>query len=448
MIRRLLVRLPVLRNIFGLREDIMPEQKEKLWPSSSPTDKSANHAGLSGSDTDARLKSIDVNDLIAAFDLDHYKKMANEYFSKISLDHDVMRKPFNTQAEAALLLPGVAAVIDGLGLFKGARILDFGCGGGWLTRVFALLGSEAYGIDLAASAVDVASKALAADLFAGKIQAEFREYDGRTVPFSADFFDGIAVFDAFHHIANQAEVLADLHRVLKPGGRIVFHEPGPNHSKLPQSQMEMRNYGVIERDLVMEEIVLMAAAAGFEPPEMAFFMPSALWTDLSEFNDLIRKPSNRPGPAEVHLGQRLRLHAHSGFQNMRVFALKKPGEIKRDSRQPLGLSARIEVLRAVRSAGNITCSASVTNTGTSIWLPSGVKVGGVNLGLQLLCGDSVTDRDFRRVSVSEAPIHPGESVAATFTACVPDGADLRLDMVAEGIIWFEQMGGQGAVVNV
>ena len=46
-----------------------------------------------------------------------------------------------------------------------------------------------------------------------------------TLPFPDEFFERILVVDALHHFDNQPEVVQDLMRVLKPGGRLLIEEP-------------------------------------------------------------------------------------------------------------------------------------------------------------------------------------------------------------------------------
>jgi ubiquinone/menaquinone biosynthesis C-methylase UbiE len=44
-------------------------------------------------------------------------------------------------------------------------------------------------------------------------------------PFGYNYFDGIIMVDAFHHVADQSGTIQELWRILKPGGRIVIEEP-------------------------------------------------------------------------------------------------------------------------------------------------------------------------------------------------------------------------------
>jgi ubiquinone/menaquinone biosynthesis C-methylase UbiE len=45
------------------------------------------------------------------------------------------------------------------------------------------------------------------------------------LPFASNTFNGIIMMDALHHVNNQLETVAELWRVLTPGGKIVIIEP-------------------------------------------------------------------------------------------------------------------------------------------------------------------------------------------------------------------------------
>lgn len=370
---------------------------------------------------------IDAEALARDYDMAHHKQAAERYFQSIGVDHPVMRKPFADAAETVQLLPGISATIDALGLFKGARVLDFGCGGGWLSRALASLGCEAVGVDYAASAADVARRASELDRFAGTVT--FHDYDGRSLPCESESFDGAIVFDAFHHIPNQEELFAEFFRILKPGASVAFHEPGPQHSRLAQSQMEMRNFGVIERDMRMEAMERMAREAGFTGLALAMMPPKPLWLPLEEFEAAIAGDLGRIDWAG-YLG--------ASFHNLRIFRVTKQGEVQRDSRSTTGLSGALEIVSRERGAKGVALKLRLTNDGSATWRASGAATGSVNLGIQ-----SGGDRDFRRVYISDAPVPPGESLEVELEA----PADASLDLVAEGVAWFEQLTGATLAVS-
>lgn len=49
------------------------------------------------------------------------------------------------------------------------------------------------------------------------------------LPFPDDHFERVIMVDALHHVCNQKETIAELWRVLKPGGRLVIEEPNIAH---------------------------------------------------------------------------------------------------------------------------------------------------------------------------------------------------------------------------
>jgi hypothetical protein len=104
---------------------------------------------------------------------------------------------------------------------------------------------------------------------------------------------------------------------------------------------------------------------------------------------------------------------------------------------------------ALGPAARAAAVVALTNTGNVTWRRrAGGGVGHVRAGIQLLDGDSrMLDRDFARAELP-ADVGPGESATVTipFAAPVPPGEyELKVDLVAEGVTWFEPGGSSVAV---
>ena len=106
----------------------------------------------------------------------------------------------------------------------GMKVLDVGCGRGEILRRCARLGADAYGIDYAPVAIDLASKAVAGARGApGKTGVA--QADAKHLPFPSDHFDRVVIFDVVEHLYQWEldHCLAEIRRVLKPGGAVIVH---------------------------------------------------------------------------------------------------------------------------------------------------------------------------------------------------------------------------------
>lgn len=91
-------------------------------------------------------------------------------------------------------------------------VMDFGCG----TKPYAYLfdnNPEYIGVDLKLEGWEERQKY--ADVF----------YDGKTIPFENDRFDGMLCTEVLEHVFNIEELLSEFRRVLKPGGLALITTP-------------------------------------------------------------------------------------------------------------------------------------------------------------------------------------------------------------------------------
>ncbi len=98
----------------------------------------------------------------------------------------------------------------------GERILDLGCGDGQLTARIAATGAAVVGLD--------ASPPMAAAARSRGIQVE--EGSAERMPYPDRTFDAVFSNAALHWVRDQDAMLAEVRRVLKPGGRFVAEMGG------------------------------------------------------------------------------------------------------------------------------------------------------------------------------------------------------------------------------
>ncbi|MES2017121.1 MAG: class I SAM-dependent methyltransferase [Pseudomonadota bacterium] len=107
---------------------------------------------------------------------------------------------------------------------KPARILDFGAGVGASIPHW----QEAFP-DAALTCLDVSERSLAIARERYPDAAQYRSFDGVTLPFAAGSFDVAFAACVFHHIdvASQVPLLRELRRVLSDDGRLFVFEHNP-----------------------------------------------------------------------------------------------------------------------------------------------------------------------------------------------------------------------------
>lgn len=111
------------------------------------------------------------------------------------------------------------------GLGPQTHLLELGCGTGgpalFLAKSFGL---TVTGIDINLAGITVANLSTSA---AGLTdQASFLCADGADrLPFADQSFDAVQLTDAINHFADRPALLSELHRVLRPGGTLLYTDP-------------------------------------------------------------------------------------------------------------------------------------------------------------------------------------------------------------------------------
>ncbi|HKP43102.1 class I SAM-dependent methyltransferase [Mycobacterium sp.] len=101
---------------------------------------------------------------------------------------------------------------------SGDRVLDVGCGDGYLTRAVAGMVSDGFAVG-----VDASPRMIETAHAGGKPAAVgpwFVVADARALPFS-EFFDAAVSFNALHWVPEQRQALSQIASVLRPGGKAL-----------------------------------------------------------------------------------------------------------------------------------------------------------------------------------------------------------------------------------
>jgi SAM-dependent methyltransferase len=112
-------------------------------------------------------------------------------------------------------LVNTPAFLDLLPPVHGARVLDLGCGEGHNTRLVAERGAAVVALDIA----DTFVRAVAASTPDDVVPVQG---DGAELPFRAQSFDVVTAFMSLMDVADPEHSLAEIARVLRPGGLLQF----------------------------------------------------------------------------------------------------------------------------------------------------------------------------------------------------------------------------------
>ncbi|WP_446666641.1 class I SAM-dependent methyltransferase [Flexivirga sp. B27] len=138
-------------------------------------------------------------------------------------DYDAFAESYARQNETGLLHKYYErpAMLDLAGDVRGRHILDAGCGSGATSEALQERGAVMTGFDLSPVMVDIARRRLGAD-------ADLHVADlGAPLPFADNAFDDVVASLSLHYLQDWAPPLAELRRVLKPGGRLLLSVPHP-----------------------------------------------------------------------------------------------------------------------------------------------------------------------------------------------------------------------------
>lgn len=381
--------------------------------------------------------------------VDEYNRAAEDYFAKFPNPDFLLNKPFGDVAGLPKHLMNVGILISAARIAPGDVVAELGAGSCWLSHMLNRYGCRTASIDVSSSALDLGRKLFETDPFTNwDLEPRFLTYDGRVLPLDTASCDRIVISDAFHHVPNQRDLLTEMHRVLRSDGIVAMSEPGEGHGEAEHSLKEARDYGVLENELVLEDLAALARECGF-----------------ARVNVVVQSPLIETEVEAQGLGAFMGGRGFARYWNQFCRALQQHHYIVcykappvPTTRRPAQLRARIEIIgtspETAAVGSPIHLRLRVTNYGETVWLGGDAPRGGwTRLGAHLERDNEqreTVDYDWWRIAFP-ADVAPGSDVeidAVLPEVTAPGRYRIIIEPVIEGMAWFHERESDPLVVPI
>lgn len=102
--------------------------------------------------------------------------------------------------------------------WKNLKVLDVGSGGGFTCEYLCKQGAHVTGVERSLQSVRVAQK----HAIDSGLDINYLHGTGEVLPLDSEQFDVVTCLDVLEHVEDVGQVISEIQRVLKPGGRFLF----------------------------------------------------------------------------------------------------------------------------------------------------------------------------------------------------------------------------------
>jgi SAM-dependent methyltransferase len=206
--------------------------------------------------------------------METYLRTAREYVSRKSeLRAWLYRKPFDPAPGHPAFFDDLYSVMNllrAMSIAPKGRVAEIGSGPGWLTEILLALDYEVDAVEPSDEMIAIARDRVEA------ARRHFRLGDTPRVGFHAEpletctlpgeAFDAVLFHASLHHVIDEAQGLAQCHRLLRPGGVLGISEAAwvPGDRRLEEKlDEEMRQFGTHESPFTVEYLDDLLRRQGF-----------------------------------------------------------------------------------------------------------------------------------------------------------------------------------------
>lgn len=331
-----------------------------------------------------------------------------------------------------------------LALPAGAKILDVGCGSGWLSEYFARLGYEVTGIDISDDLIRMARERVESVPYnldhETSLSCSFLTHDIEIAPLD-EKFDAVICYDSLHHLLDERAVFRHLAAMLDVGGLLFIlegHKPSAGSATEDELRDVMRQYGTLESPFSSDYLGELITANGF-----------IVVGDYVSVNGLFEREMLEGAAADRMLPLRTLPTDYHYLTCMKVIE-GAPSTSVRDGRQPGMLRAeftpRGPLPQHILAGDKFDLSITVKNTGDTLWLSGQtVRAGVVMPGVRIFDarGEIITELHGHPMLPHAVP--PGQTVDFNIQLVAPSEPGrytIKIDLVDQHVCWFEERGSQ------
>lgn len=184
----------------------------------------------------------------------------------------------------------VSDVVERLGLPRGSRLLDAGCGAGGMLDTLSSFG-DVSGLDVNSEWAALARQRGYEDIREGVVER---------LPWDEEMFDLVTLLDVLEHTADDRVTLSELRRVVRPGGYLLVTVPA---YQVLWSSHDLANHHY--RRYSRRTLRTAAVAAAWSVERMTFFNALLLPPAVAvRFAQKLRRESAEQHTPDAHIGPR------------------------------------------------------------------------------------------------------------------------------------------------
>ncbi len=194
-------------------------------------------------------------------------------------DNQALNEPFKVGRDESRLLFDLGIAFSSIKKIAGNnKILDFASGTGWISEWLNRMGYDVVAFDIFENFASIGKQRFSLDKRLNIQLINFVICEGGFLSFRESSFSNIICFDSLHHTKDYSKILSEMYRVLIPGGRAIFIEPGAKHSTSKETKEFLTVFKVqlgsnwIERDVILEDIFYLSQKCGFHQMKIKPFL--------------------------------------------------------------------------------------------------------------------------------------------------------------------------------